>query len=215
MGIVAVVALAMFAANVAKADGLDPHAKVTVPTDPGYQPCSMLTAPDDECFTSPTTQVYINGPTSMQVADDPDLVLDTNFFYEPDCAIPGSLTPCTSADTIMTLSFYFTNSISGGIYTCDVDTNIPNTAFNACAITGFGSIGGVIETEGVLSCVPTPNSPCTGMLPTEEGSAVVWAPEPGTLAMLGFGLSLVGLASWKRRKALNLGRQNRADFASC
>jgi hypothetical protein len=215
LGITAGLAVAMLATSVARADsgGLDPRAKITVPTDPGYESCAEIIAenPANECFTSPDTVVEINAPTAEQVADDPDFSIATNFYYEPLC---DSTTPstCTPADIITTLDFYFSNSINGGKYGCTADTSIPNPAFTACAITGFISVDGVNETEGELSCAP--GTVCAGMLPGEEGSALV-TPEPDTLMLLGFGVPLVVLATWKRRKDLNLGRQNRTDLSPC
>jgi hypothetical protein len=212
--IVAAVALAMVGANVAKADGvaLDPHAKITVPTDPGYESCQQIVATTGaECFTENDSlnPVEINGPTLAQVATGFNLV--TNFFYEPDCAAPNSANPCTALDTLQQLFFFFSNSINGGIYSCTADQSIPNPAFNMCAITGGVSIDGVSEVEGELSC--TDSSECTGMLPGQEGSASV-TPEPGTLLLLAAGLPLLGLYSWKRRKDLSLGPLNRADLAA-
>jgi hypothetical protein len=208
---VAAMALAMLGANVAKADGVDPHAKITVPVDPGYQTCQAVEQQGAECFTSAADEpIEIQGPTLAQVAAGFDIV--TNFFYEPDCAAPNSMNPCTAADTLMSLAFYFSNSINGGTYTCTADQSVPNPAFSGCSVTGFIMIDDVPETEALLVCDPT-KSACTGMLPGFEGSASV-TPEPGTLLLLAGALPLLGLYSWKRRNTLNLGRQNRADLAT-
>jgi hypothetical protein len=214
LAIMAVIALAMVGPKVAKADSggaIDPHAKLTVPTDPGYQSCADVIATGAECFTENDSlnPVEINGPTAQQIAADPNFDIVTNFFYEPDC---GANNSCTTADTLQSLFFYFSNSIPGATYGCTADTSIPNPAFNACAITGIVSIDGVYQVEAELTCSDSVAVSCTGMLPGYEGTASV-TPEPGTLLLLAAGLPLLGLLTWKRRKALNLGNQNQAELA--
>jgi hypothetical protein len=213
LAVVAGLAVAMLGTSVARADGggLDPHAKITVPTDPGYQSCQTVMATGAECFTTNDSEnpFEVNGPTAAQIAANPDFDIITNFFYEPDC---GANDSCAPKDTLQTLFFYFSNSISGAIYGCDADQSIANPAFNSCAVTGMVSIDDVSEVEAELSC--TDSSKCTGMLPGFEGQASV-TPEPGTLLLLATGLPLIGLYSWKRRKALDLGRQNQTDPAAC
>src|ERR1700690_280089 len=84
--IVAVAALAMAGAKVAKADGggLDPKVKIVVPTDPVIEACSDV--PEGvTCFTSnsESNPVTVQGPTLAQL-ESPGYDLITNFIYEPD-----------------------------------------------------------------------------------------------------------------------------------
>jgi hypothetical protein len=219
LAVAAGLAVAMLGTGVARADsgGLDPHAKITVPTDPIYGTCQAVSAATGaECFSENDNlnPVEIQGPTLAEIESDPNFDLVTNFFYEPDCVATG-VNNCagTPAAALQTLFFYFSNSINGGIYGCDADQSIANPAFNACVITGGVSIDGVSEVEGELSC-NTKVSACTGMLPGQEGSASV-TPEPGTLLLLAAGLPLIAFFGLKRRKSLNLDRQNQANLAVC
>jgi hypothetical protein len=209
LAIVAVVALAMVAASVAKADGaVDPKVKLIIPTDPTIEPCSQV--PEGvSCFTSNSFQnpVTVAGPTQAQLNGTFDLV--TNFIYEPTDCVGGV---CPSSDTLLDLWIAITPTIQNAMYTCTLGSAAGETAaFNVCpAAVGINSDGlELLE----LECNPT-LSACTGMLPGEEGSAEI-APEPGEFAMLGLGIALVGFCGWKRRQAVELSRVSQGNLAAC
>jgi hypothetical protein len=211
LAIVAVVALAMVGTNVAKADGVDPHAKITVPTDPVLESCSDV--PEGvECFTqnSEAMPVAVTGPTLAQLDSAGGYDLVTNFIYEPtNCT--GDV--CPSSDTLFDLWIAITPTIQNAGYSCTLGTPPGGLtpAFNVCPEEVAISDGlQLLE----LECDPTPTSPCTGMLPGEEGSAEV-TPEPGELALLGVGIALVGFCGWKRRQAVELSRANQQNLAVC
>lgn len=215
-------AVVMIGTNVARADsgGLDPHAKITVPTDPDMiVPCSSVVNEDTICFTEngATLQnpALIAGPTAQQLADDPGFDILTNFFYEPDNCTTSDPSSCPASDVKDTIYLAIDPTVSLASYDCNIGAGpgdaIP--AFNGCvpnAVTGAPAYDIVLK----LTCVSTALSPCTGMLPGQEGSSEI-TPEPGTLLLLGAGLPLIALHGLKRRKALDLGRQNRADLAVC
>jgi hypothetical protein len=210
LAIVAVVALAMVGAKVAKADGaVDPKVKLIIPNDPTIEPCSQV--PEGiTCFTSNSfsNPVDVAGPTMAQLNGTFDLI--TNFIYEPtDCV--GNV--CPQSDTLLDLWIAITPTINNAMYTCSLATppNGQTPAFNTCPVA-FGIVDGVQEIE--MECDPTPTSPCTGMLPGEAGSAEI-SPEPGELAMLGLGIALVGFCGWKRRQTVELSRVNQENLAAC
>jgi hypothetical protein len=209
--IVAAVALAMVGASVAKADGaVDPKVKLIIPNDPTIEPCSQV--PEGiTCFTSNSFQnpVAVAAPTLAQLNGTFDIV--TNFIYEPtDCI--GDV--CPTSDTLLDLWIAITPTIQNAIYTCGLGTppDGQTPAFNTCpAAVGINSNG--IELLE-LECDPSPNSPCTGLLPGEAGSAEI-SPEPGEFAMLGLGIALVGFAGWKRRQTVELSRASQENLAAC
>jgi hypothetical protein len=209
LAIVAVVALAMVGASVAKADGaVDPKVKLIIPTDPTIEPCSAV--PEGvECFTSNSfdNPVAVAGPTLAQLNGTFDLL--TNFIYEPtDCV--GDV--CPSSDTLLDLWIAITPTVQNAIYTCSLSAAPGLTAaFNVCpAAVGINGNGlELIE----LEC-DTDVSACTGLLPGEAGSAEI-TPEPGEFAMLGLGIALVGFCGWKRRQAVELSRVNQENLAAC
>lgn len=212
LAIVAVVALAMVGANLAKADGLDPRVKIVVPTDPTIEPCNAV--PEGvECFTanSEADPVAVAGPTLAQLNGGGTFDLVTNFIYEPtNCT--GDV--CPSSDTLFDLWIAITPTIPGAAYSCALGA-VPGgltPAFNTCpAAVGISSDGlELLE----LECDSTPNSPCTGMLAGEQGSAEI-TPEPGEFAMLGLGIALVGFCGWKRRQTIDLSRANQENLAAC
>jgi hypothetical protein len=215
LAIVAVAALAMVGARVAKADSggaVDPRVKIVVPTDPTIEPCSEV--PEGvSCFTSNSfsNPVAVTGPTLEQLDSAGGFDLVTNFIYEPtDCV--NSV--CPSSDTLLDLWIAITPTLQNAIYTCALGA-VPGgetPAFNTCP-AAVGINGNGLELLE-LECDPTPSSPCTGMLPGEEGSAEV-TPEPGEFAMLGLGIALVGFCGWKRRQAVELIRSNQENLAAC
>jgi len=211
LAIVAVVALAMVGANVAKADGLDPKVKIVVPTDPTIEPCSEV--PEGvTCFTSNSfsNPVAVAGPTLAQVDGGGTFDLLTNFVYEPtDCV--GDV--CPASDTLSDLWIAITPTIQNAIYTCTLGAAPGLTpAFNTCP-AAVGINGNGLELLE-LECDPNPNSPCTGLLPGEAGSAEI-TPEPAEFAMLGLGIALVGFCGWKRRQAIELSQVNSDNLAAC
>jgi len=213
LAIAAVVALAMIGAGVAKADGVvDPKVKLTIPTDPTVEPCSQV--PEGiSCFTSNSfsNPVAVVGPTLAQLDSASGFDLVTNFIYEPTDCVNGV---CPSSDTLSDLWIAITPTLQNAIYTCSLGTPPGGltAAFNTCpAAVGINGNGlELIE----LECDPTPTSPCTGLLPGEEGTAEV-TPEPGEFAMLGLGIALVGFCGWKRRQAVDLNRVNQQNLAAC
>jgi hypothetical protein len=210
--IVAAVALAMVGANVAKADGaVDPRVKLVIPTDPTIEPCSDV--PEGiTCFTSNSFEdpVAVVGPTLAQLDSAGGYDLFTNFIYEPTDCINDV---CPSSDTLLDLWIAITPTIQNAIYTCSLGTPPGGLtpAFNTCP-AAVGISGGLELLE--LECDPTPNSPCTGLLPGEAGSAEV-TPEPGELALLGIGIALVGFCGWKRRQVVELNQVNQENLAAC
>jgi hypothetical protein len=204
----------------------DPIGRITVPIDPTIESCAAAeeASPGISCFTINDIQdpADIAGPTQQQVqGGDPNFDIVTNFIYEPTNCTPssGPDATCPASDTLMNLYLAVIPTVGFSQYTCFVgaETGDLTPAFNSCAdigatpLSGTGTPGdttqggtnpapgGYVELE--LSCVSTPNNPCTGMLAGESGSASI-TPEPGTLLMLGSGLPLIGFFSWKRRKAL-------------
>jgi PEP-CTERM motif len=216
----AVAALLMLGTSVAKADGAnDPHAKITVPTDPDViVPCSQVVNENTVCFTegnSISDPAPIQGPDAQTLATNPLFDITTNFFYEPDNCGSSDPASCPITDVLNVVYLAVIPTISNAPYTCSIGaaTGGAENAFNGCTPIGVTPPPGydlILE----LTCVSTPNSPCTGMLPGQEGSSEV-TPEPGTLMLLGIAIPLVGLVSWKRRKALELGRHNQANLAAC
>jgi hypothetical protein len=213
LAIAAAVALAMVGAGVAKADGVvDPKVKLTIPTDPTIEPCSQV--PEGiSCFTSNSfsNPVAVVGPTLAQLDSAGGFDLVTNFIYEPTDCVNGV---CPSSDTLSDLWIAITPTLQNAIYTCSLGTPPGGltAAFNTCpAAVGINGNGlELIE----LECDPTPTSPCTGLLPGEEGTAEV-TPEPGEFAMLGLGIALVGFCGWKRRQAVDLDQVNQQNLAAC
>jgi len=209
LAIVAVVALAMVGAKSAKADsGPDPKVKIVVPTDPVIEPCTEV--PEGvTCFTSNDegNPVTVQGPTLAQI-ESPGFDIITDFMYEPTDCVDGV---CPTSDILQTLWIAITPTVPGASYNCDLGIPVGTPAFNQCPAAEGISGNGLLLLE--LACVPTANSPCTGMLPGEEGSAEV-APEPGELAMLAMGIALVGFCGWKRRRTDELSRANRV-LAAC
>jgi hypothetical protein len=213
LAIAAAVALAMVGAGVAKADGVvDPKVKLTIPTDPTIEPCSQV--PEGiSCFTSNSfsNPVAVVGPTLAQLDSAGGFDLVTNFIYEPTDCVNGV---CPSSDTLSDLWIAITPTLQNAIYTCSLGTPPGGltAAFNTCpAAVGINGNGlELIE----LECDPTPTSPCTGLLPGEEGTAEV-TPEPGEFAMLGLGIALVGFCGWKRRQAVDLNQVNQQNLAAC
>jgi hypothetical protein len=217
LAIVAVVALAMFGAKSAKADGLDPKVKLVIPTDPTIEPCSS--APEgDVCFATndESNPVPIVGPTVAQL-ESGLFDITTDFIYEPDdanCNANTGVCPNPAADALMDLWIAITPTVPGASYDCDLGTVAAGVtpAFNVCPKSEGVSGSGLLLLE--LECDPTPSSPCTGMLPGEAGSAEV-TPEPGDLALLGVGIALVGFFGWKRRQAIEPRRVNQENLAAC
>jgi hypothetical protein len=211
-------AVVMLGTSVARADATDPRSKIVVPTDPNViVPCSSVVNEDTVCFTETNgigNPAPIAGPTAEQVADDPLFDIITNFFYEPDNCGSSDPASCPQSDVLDTVFLAVMPTLSSTPYPCFIGQGPGDAtpAFNGCSPIGVTPPPGsdvILE----LSCVSTTMNPCTGMLPGQEGSAEL-TPEPGTLLLLGTGLPLMGLFSWKRRKALNIGRQNQADFAA-
>jgi PEP-CTERM motif len=215
------VVAAMLVAGTASAQ-LDPIGRITVPIDPTIESCAaaILASPGISCFTINDIQdpADIAGPTAAQINSDPNFDIVTNFIYEPTNCTPssGPDATCPASDTLQNLFLAVIPTIGFSQYTCIVGatTGDLEPAFNSCATIGATPLsppdttqggtnpapGGFVELE--LSCNSTPTNPCTGMLPGESGQASV-TPEPGTLLLLGSGLPLMGLFSWKRRKAVN------------
>jgi len=211
MVIAAVVALAMVGANVAKADGSDPKVKIVVPTDPVIEPCANVPA-GVTCFTanSESNPVEVTGPTLAQLESAGGADIMTDFIYEPTNCVAGV---CPTSDILQTLWIAITPTIAGAAYNCQLGgTGSETPAFNECPAMEGISQGGALLLE--LACVSTPSSPCTGMLPGEEGSAEV-TPEPGEFALLAVGIALVGFFGWKRRQAMELVRAEQENFAAC
>jgi hypothetical protein len=205
----------MLGTSVARADANDPHAKIVVPTDPIIEPCSAVEAPT-VCFTETNSiqnPADIPGPTLQEIQSDPQFSFLSSFIYEPDNCDPTDAA-CLAADTLDEVFLDVVPTVPFTAYSCFIGQGpgSDTPAFNNCGPTGVTEPGGNIILE--LSCVSTPNSPCTGMLAGQEGTADL-TPEPGTLLLLGAGLPLMALFGLKRRKALNLGRQNQADLAAC
>lgn len=217
LAVAAGLAVAMLGTGVARADGggLDPHAKIVVPTDPTLEPCSSVEAPT-VCFdqtNSIQNPADIPGVTAQEIANDPQFDILTSFIYEPDnCSYTD--TACLAADTLQNVFLAVVPTIPFASYDCFIGQGPGDAtpAFNGCAPTGVTYPDGDIILK--LSCVSTANNPCTGMLAGQEGTAET-TPEPGTLLLLGAGLPLMALYGLKRRKALDLGRQNQTNLAAC
>jgi hypothetical protein len=219
LAVAAGLAVAMLNTSVARADGNDPHAKIVVPTDPNViVPCSEVVNDNTVCFTESNgigNPAPIQGPTAQQLATDPQFDITTNFFYEPDNWGSSDPASCPSTDVLDAVFLSVVPTISSAPYTCSIAaaTGSVENAFNGCTPIGVTPPPGddiILE----LTCVSTNANPCTGMLPGQEGSAEV-TPEPGTLLLLAAGLPLMALYGLKRRKALDLGRQNQTNLAAC
>jgi hypothetical protein len=219
LAVTAGLAVVMLGSGVSRADGVDPHAKITVPTDPDViVPCSSVVNENTVCFTETNSienPAIIAGPTLEEVADDPGFDIITNFFYEPDNCGTSDPSSCPASDILQTVFLAVNPTIPYAAYPCSIGSE-PGTAepaFNGCTpigVTGEPNYDVILE----LTCVSTTMNPCTGMLPGQEGAAEL-TPEPGTLLLLGAGLPLIALYGLRRRKALNLGRQNQPTLAAC
>jgi hypothetical protein len=218
-------AVMLLGTGVARADsgGLDPHAKITVPTDPVIESCADAIAanPSISCFTmnDAADPADIAGPTAAQIASNPNFDIVSDFIYEPTNCVPssGPNAVCPQSDTLMNLFLAVIPTIGFGHYDCSVGATTGDAipAFNSCTLYGATPLsppdtteggtnpapGGYVELE--LSCDPQASA-CTGMLPGQEGESSI-TPEPGTLLLLGAGLPLMALYGFKRRKTLNLG----------
>jgi hypothetical protein len=215
LAIVAVVALTMFGAKGIKADGAppDPLSKITVPIDPNLEPCAEVAAPT-VCFSENdiNNPVDIAGPTAAQIASDPLFDIVTNFVYEP--CTGDTVSTCDQNAVLPQLFLAIVPTVSNTIYTCAIGTPTDGleTAFNTCSLVGFTSQPDPPYELLELTCNPSVG-PCTGMLAGEMGSAELM-PEPGELSLLAIGVALVGICSWKRRKMIETGRQNLANWAA-
>lgn len=203
----AVAVLATIGASVARADGVDPSVKITVPKDPTIEPCTYFANTDIYCFTSNDegNPVPITGPTLALILSDPDFALETDFIYEPD----------DQTSVLLRLWVEITPTIPGGSYDCTLGAPDPGEtpAFNQCPASFGVADNGDQLLE--LQCNQGPGySPCTGLLAGEEGSAVI-TPEPSSLPLLGIGISLVGLWGWKARKAAGAPQASRGVLAEC
>jgi len=136
---------------------------------------------------------YDVDPTAIAGSDNSSVYntfLDTNFpsFHQVDVCLSsgnkscagganGGLSPSGTDTFIETLTF------SGGITSFDFGIG-PNELLSTKWQTGFGSFE-TSTTPGCLDCVPTP---------------VIFAPEPGSLGMLGSALiAFTGWMWWRRR----------------
>lgn len=204
----AVVALTMGAATVARADG-DPISKIVVPTDPSIiVPCSEIS--DAVCFTetnSISNPADINGPTAAEIGNNPLFDITTDFFYEPDnCSPSGDPSTCPGSDVLDQVYLAIVPTIPSTAYPCFIGAGPGDAtpAFNGCSpIAETPDSDLILE----LTCDPS-KSACTGMLPGQEGSAEI-TPEPGELALLGLGIPLVGLYGWRRRNVVGLACESR------
>jgi hypothetical protein len=221
LAVAAGLAVAMLGTGVARADsgGLDPHAKITVPTDPDViVPCSSVVNENTVCFTEANSiqdPALIAGPSAQDLANNPQFDITTNFFYEPDNCGTSDPASCPLSDILNTIFLAINPTVQFASYDCAIGSEAGDAtpAFNGCTpigVTGQPNYDLILK----LTCVSTASSPCTGMLPGQEGSSEI-TPEPGTLLLLGAGLPLVALYGLKRRKALDLGRQNQANLAVC
>jgi hypothetical protein len=213
---VGIAALAMSGASVARADSApDPLSKIVVPTDPSaIVPCGEESE-GVVCFTetnSISNPEDIAGPSAAEIASDPLFDIVTDFFYEPDNCGSSNPSSCPASDILDQVYLAIVPTIPSTAYPCYIGAGPGEAtpAFNGCSPIGVTPDSDVILE---LVCSPTPNSPCTGMLPGQEGSAEV-TPEPGELALLGIGLPLVGFYGWKRRNVLALARGNQATLAA-
>jgi len=219
LAVAAGLAVAMLSTGVARADSNDPHAKIVVPTDPDViVPCSSVVNEDTVCLTESNSiqnPALIAGPSAQEMGSNPQFDITTNFFYEPDNCGSSDPASCPLSDILDQVFLAVNPTVSSAPYTCFIAAGPGNEtpAFNGCSpigVTGPPGFDIILE----LTCVSTANSQCTGMLPGQEGSSEI-TPEPGTLVLLGAGLPLMALYSFKRRKALNLGRQNQANLLAC
>jgi hypothetical protein len=219
LAVAAGLAVAMLSTSVARADSNDPHAKIVVPTDPDViVPCSSVVNENTVCLTQTNSiqnPALIAGPSAAEMGANPNFDIITNFFYEPDNCGSSDPASCPLSDILNQLFLAVNPTVSSAPYSCFIGSAPGNEtpAFNGCTpigVTGPPGFDIILE----LTCVSTANSQCTGMLPGQEGSSEI-TPEPGTLLLLGTGLPLIALYSLKRRKAVNLGRQNEATLAAC
>src|SRR5277367_2998778 len=89
VAVAAGLAVALLGTGVARADGggVDPHAKITVPTDPVLESCPAAEAEYQGviCFTNNLEPIPIAAP-SLEELESPGYDLLTNFIYEPEDA---------------------------------------------------------------------------------------------------------------------------------
>jgi hypothetical protein len=219
LAVTAGLAVVMLGTSVARADANDPHAKIVVPTDPDViVSCSSVENSDTVCLTEANSiedPALIAGPSAEQLASDPLFDITTNFFYEPDNCGSSDPASCPASDVLDTVFLAINPTVPSAPYDCSIGSEPGDAtpAFNGCTpigVTGQPNFDLILE----LTCVSTASSQCTGMLPGQEGSSEI-TPEPGTLLLLFAGLPLIALYGMKRRKALNLNRQNPAELSPC
>ena len=122
LAVAAGLAVAMLGTGVARADsgGLDPHAKITVPTDPTIESCAEAISanPGISCFTmnDAADPADIAGPTAAQIAANPNFNIVTDFIYEPTDCTPssGPNAVCPQSDTLMNLFLAINPTIGFG-----------------------------------------------------------------------------------------------------
>jgi len=186
-------ALVVVGAGIAKADGggVDPTVKITVPADPS------CTDPNTVCFSSnsPGDPVVIAGPATTALPFD----LTTTFIYTTCTASDGDDCVSGTLPTLDDLYLLINPTIMGDIYNCVLATTALEAAFNACNGVSVVTYDGNSDLLLQLSCNSTPNSPCTGLLAGEAGTAEVF-PEPSDFILLGIGILLIGLYDFRRRK---------------
>jgi hypothetical protein len=187
---VSLLGLSLGLAAVAHADGTDPTVKVNrTPTDPV---CNPNTDPDCLTSTNPLT-LNLNGTTTIDVGGTHDITsLSVTF-----AGVDGDGYTCFT-DIFVTCTSIFHQLPGGGFTVTDLFTGGPGNCMNN---------GDEIPAGGFCSGALDPGDQITvqGIFPDGTGAvgAVVTAPEPSSILLMGLGLTAL-FAVGRKRLASNL-----------